>query len=138
MTGLPALLRSDAGRPQLLRFAAVGGVSNLVYLALFAALHGLGAQPANLAAALTSTVLSNDLHRRLTFHADERVTWSTAQWRGGLLALAGIVTTAVALAVLDAAAGTPGLWVQAAVIGAVNGTVGLVRFLALRRWFRPR
>jgi hypothetical protein len=48
-----------------------------------------------------SSILANELHRRLTFHATGRVGWLTAQWEGGGLAATGLVASGVALATLD-------------------------------------
>ena len=137
LTAPRAWFRSDAGLPQLGRFALVGGLGNLLYLMVFAALHHLGSQPANLVGAVVSTVASNELHRRLTFHADPRVGWWAAQWHGTGLALAGIFASTAALVALDTADAS-GLVLEAVAIGAVNAVVGLVRFLALRWAFRPR
>jgi putative flippase GtrA len=132
-----ARFRSDSSLPQLGRFALVGGLANGLYLLLFATLHPLGSQQANLVGAVVPTVASNQLHRRLTFHADQRVGWWAAQWHGTGLALAGILASTAAL-VAHGTADASGLLLEAVVIGAVNGVVGLVRFLALRWAFRPR
>ena len=125
-------LRRDDTRAQFARFVAVGGVANVLYAVLFVVLAGLGSQPANLAGALASSVLANELHRRLTFHAGGRVTWLRAQWEGGGLALAGMAATSAALARFDALAPGSGAAAHLAVVAVVTGAVGLVRFAALR------
>ncbi len=134
---LDRLLRGDAGA-QFARFVAVGGVANVLYGVLFLLLQGLGSQPANLVGALASSALANELHRRLTFRAGGRVTWSRAQWEGGGLALAGIVATSVALAQYDALAPAGGPVAHLAVVAVVTGAVGLARFAALRWVFGSR
>ncbi|WP_448608249.1 GtrA family protein [Geodermatophilus sp. URMC 60] len=125
-------LRRDDTRAQFARFVLVGGVANVLYAVLFVLLAGLGSQPANLAGALASSALANELHRRLTFHAGGRVTWMRAQWEGGGLALAGMAATSVALARVDALAPGSGATADLAVVAVVTGAVGLVRFAALR------
>ena len=83
-------------------------------------------------------MLANEMHRRLTFHAGERVGWFTAQWEGGGLALVGLAATALALGALDAVSEDAGSVTRIAVVAAMTGAIGLVRFLALRWAFAPR
>ncbi|QLY29943.1 GtrA family protein [Nocardia huaxiensis] len=127
-------LRSEHALAQLIRFALVGGLSNIGYLMLFLAFYGGGVQLANLAGSVVSTALANELHRRLTFHAAGRVNWFTAQIEGGGLALAGLAITSGGLAVLGNVA--PGLTdiAQAAAVLAITAAVGALRFLTLRLW----
>ncbi|MEV0077643.1 GtrA family protein [Nocardia neocaledoniensis] len=117
---------------QLIRFALVGGLSNIAYVLLFLALNGTGALVANVAGSIVSTAVANELHRRLTFRAAGRVGWFAAQWEGGGLALLGLLATTAALACLDFWA--PGLAdaAQAGAVLAVMAAVGGLRFLALR------
>nr|WP_051042879.1 GtrA family protein [Nocardia cerradoensis] len=127
-------LRGDHWLPQLVRFALVGGFSNIGYFLLFLACYGGGPQLANLTGSIVSTALANELHRRLTFHAADRVGWLAAQLEGGGLALAGLAITSGALAVLDIAApGLDDVTEAIAVIGITAG-VGALRFLTLRLW----
>lgn len=132
------LLRRDGAAGQFARFVVVGGISSALYAVLFVLLDALGDQPANLAGAVASSVLANELHRRLTFRAGERVSWFAAQWEGGALALAGIVATGLALGWLDALTDSGSAAVRVLLIGAVTGAIGLVRFVALRVLFTPR
>ncbi|WP_299952630.1 GtrA family protein [uncultured Modestobacter sp.] len=127
------LHQDDAGA-QFARFVVVGGVSSALYALVFIALQGAGAQTANLAGAIASTLLANEMHRRLTFHAGGRVSWFTAQWEGGGLAGIGLVATSLALAGVHALTGDVGTVPQLALIAAVTGAIGLVRFVALRSW----
>lgn len=131
---LAGLRHGEDGRSQFARFVFVGAVSSALYAVLFVALDGIGDQPANLAGAIASTLVANELHRRLTFHADGRVSWFTAQWEGGGLAAVGLVATSLALAGLDQLAGGTSWQVQVLLIGAVTGAIGLARFAALRAW----
>jgi hypothetical protein len=105
---------------------------------VFVSCRGLGDQPANVLGSVLSSMLANELHRRLTFHAGARVNWFTAQWEGGGLALVGILATGLALGWLDDATGTTGSAVRLLLVGVVTGAIGLVRFVALRWLFVPR
>lgn len=125
-------LRGDRAFPQLIRFALVGGLSNISYVLLFLSLTGAGTLLANVAGSVVSTILANELHRRLTFHAAERVGWFTAQWEGGGLALLGLGISTAALAALEVLAPTMTEPAQAAAVLAISAAVGGLRFLALR------
>jgi putative flippase GtrA len=131
-------LRGDDGAAQFTRFVLVGGVSSLLYALVYLLLDGFGDQPANIAGAIASSILANELHRRLTFHAGERVSWFAAQWEGGGLALAGMVATALALGWFDSIAGDDGSLADLAVVAVVTGAIGLIRFAALRWVFGAR
>ncbi|NKY59549.1 GtrA family protein [Nocardia flavorosea] len=125
-------LRGDRAFPQLIRFALVGGLSNISYVLLFLSLTGAGPLLANVAGSVVSTILANELHRRFTFHAAERVGWFTAQWEGGGLALLGLGISTAALAALEFSAPTLPEPAQAAAVLAISAAVGGLRFLALR------
>ncbi|MET8653311.1 GtrA family protein [Nocardia aurea] len=125
-------LRGDRAFAQLIRFAAVGGSSNITYVLLFFAMHGVGPLIANVAGSVVSTVIANELHRQLTFHAAGRVGWFTAQWEGGGLALVGLGISTAGLAALEVWAPGLGDSMQAAAVLAITAAVGGMRFLALR------
>ncbi|MET9488245.1 GtrA family protein [Nocardia sp. NPDC006630] len=127
-------LRSDHALAQLIRFALVGGLSNVGYLLLFLAFYGEGPQLANLTGSIVSTAIANELHRRLTFHAAGRVRWHTAQIEGGGLALAGLAITSGGLAILTNTAPGLGGFAEAAAVLAITAAVGTFRFLTLRLW----
>src|SRR3954471_9943260 len=133
LCGTRKRLHGDDAAAEFVRFVTVGVSSSLVYFALFLALRGLGALPANVVAFVFSSVLATELHRRVTFHAGGRVGWLTAQWEGGGLAVAGLAATSLVLAALDGVLGTA-WWAQLLLIAAVTGAIGLVRFAALRAW----
>lgn len=131
----PIDLRGNGAFAQLIRFALVGGASNIVYFVVFIALRGGdGAQAANAIGAIASTVLANELHRRLTFRASARVAWFAAQWEGGGLAVVGLVFSAVAIALLQFAFPAIGGVMTAMLVIGVSAAVGGMRFLALRGW----
>src|SRR3954454_22133971 len=131
-------LRQDDAGAQFARFVLVGGVSSLLYAVLFVLLDGFGDQPANVVGAIASSMLANELHRRLTFHAGARVSWFAAQWEGGGLAVAGMVATGLALGWFDSIAGDTGSLGDLAVVAVVTGAIGLIRFVALRWVFGAR
>jgi hypothetical protein len=79
-------------------------------------------------------MLANELHRRLTFHAGARVSWFTAQWEGGGLAVIGLMATSLALAGFHGLVGDVSALAQIGLVTAVTGAIGLVRFVALRAW----
>ncbi|MFE1595016.1 GtrA family protein [Nocardia sp. NPDC058705] len=125
-------LRSDHAFAQLIRFALVGGASNIAYVLLFLTMHGSGPLVANVAGSMVSTVIANELHRQLTFRAGSRVGGFTAQWEGSGLALIGLAISTAALAGLDVLAPNLGQAAQAGAVLAIMATVGGLRFLALR------
>ncbi|MEV0856455.1 GtrA family protein [Nocardia fluminea] len=125
-------LRGDHAFAQLIRFAVVGGVSNIAYVLLFVTMHASGPLVANVAGSMVSTVIANELHRRLTFRAGTRVGGFTAQWEGGGLALLGLGISSAALAGLDLLAPDLGEVAQAGAVIAVMAAVGGLRFLVLR------
>ena len=137
--GRPAeRLRRDDARAQFARFVLVGGVTSLLYALLYVLLDRFGDQPANIVGAVASSMLASEQHRRLTFHAGERVSWFAAQWEGGGLALAGMVATALALGWFDSLTGDDGSLADLAVVAVVTGAIGLIRFAALRWVFGAR
>ncbi|MFD4355906.1 GtrA family protein [Nocardia sp. NPDC058518] len=125
-------LRGDHAFAQLIRFALVGGASNIAYVLLFMAVHDSGPLVANVAGSMVSTVIANELHRQLTFRAGSRVDGFTAQWEGGGLALLGLGISTAALAGLDFLAPDLGEAAQAGAVIAVMAVVGGLRFLVLR------
>ena len=136
--GVVARVRGEDTLGQFARFVLVGGSTTLVYAALFATLEGLGYLPAHIAATAVSTVLANELHRRLTFHADERVRWLTAQLEASGVTVIGLLLSSAALGVLDSVAPDASSFAQGTLVVTVTGLVGLMRFIALRWLFRPR
>ena len=131
-------LRGDDGPAQFGRFVLVGGVATLLYAIVFISCRALGDQAANVIGSVLSSMLANELHRRLTFHAGDRVTWFSAQWEGGGIAVVGILATGLALGWLDDATDIDGTVTRLLLVGVVTGAIGLGRFVALRWLFVPR
>ncbi len=67
---------------QSVRFAAIGILSTLAYLALFPALRPVGAQGANLAALLLTAIANTAANRRFTFGIRGRVNAGRHQFEG--------------------------------------------------------
>jgi putative flippase GtrA len=132
-----ARLRRDDAVAQFGRFVIVGGVATLVYGLVFLSLSSLGYLPAHLAATVASTVLANELHRRLTFRAEDRVNWLGAQVEAGGVAAFGLLVTTAALAWVHSSADSVPAGLQITLVTAVTAAIGLVRFVALRWIFRP-
>ena len=130
-------LRQDDALAQFARFVLVGGSSTALYALLFLSLRGFGYMPAHVVATVASSILANELHRRLTFHAGRRVSWLTAQVEAGGVSVLGLLATSVALGWLDAVAGNAQPFWQITLVAAVTAFIGLLRFLALRWIFRP-
>ena len=130
-------LRRDDALAQFARFVLVGGSSTALYAALFLSLWGLGYLPAHVMATVASSILANELYRRLTFHAGRRVSFLTTQLEAGGVSFLGLVATSGALGWLDAAAGGAHPFWQITLVAAVTAFIGLLRFLALRWIFRP-
>src|SRR3954447_2059806 len=133
LCGTRRRLHEDDSGAEFVRFVTVGVTSSLVYFGLFLALRSLGTVPANVVAFVVSSVLANELHRRIPSHAGGRVGWLAAQSEAGGLAVAGLLATSAVLAALDGVVGTA-WWAQLLLLAAVTGAIGLIRFAALRRW----
>jgi putative flippase GtrA len=136
--GVAWLVRREDAIGQFVRFVAVGGTSMLLYGVVLLVLHGLGTQPANLVGSLASTVLANELHRRLTFRAGAHVSPLAAQVQGSGMALVGVAFTAGVLAWAETAVGPAGPVTQLLLVTAVTGLVGMGRFVGLRWAFTDR
>jgi putative flippase GtrA len=131
-------MREEDGPAQFARFVLVGASSTVVYAALFIALEALfGYLPAHVVATVASSILANEMHRRLTFRAEDRVHWLTAQVEAGGVSFVGLVATSAALGWLNETAGSAPLALQIALVAVVTAVIGLMRFLLLRWIFRP-
>lgn len=119
-------------------FAAIGIVSTLAYLALYALLRpAVPAEPANAAALLATAIGNTAANRRLTF-AVRRRAGRARDHAAGLLALgAALAITSAALAVLHGAAPDAPQAIEVAVLVAANAAATLIRFLLLREALHP-
>ncbi len=135
---LAARVRSDDVVGQFSRFVFVGGVSSALYALVYWLLNDLGDVPANVVGSVLSSMLANEMHRRVSFHAGKYVGFFTAQWEGGALAVLGLVATSLALSWFNTVVTDPAIVTEVLVIGLVTATIGTLRFIALRWVFRPR
>lgn len=131
---IKARFLGESAAAQFVRFVIVGASSNILYAGLFVSLSVLGSFSANIIGILGSTVLANELHRRHTFHAAERVGWFQTQWEAGGLALVGLAVGTAALAAVHVLFPGSSALVQVVVVIAVSAATGALRFLALRGW----
>ncbi|MEV8511063.1 glycosyltransferase [Dactylosporangium sp. NPDC051484] len=142
-----AALRSRFGRaplvegvpagmlPQLLRFAGIGIVSTVAFLALFTLLRpATGAQAANFVALLSTAIANTALNRRLTFAIRGAAGAVRHQVQGLLLFTLGLALNAAALALLNVAAPGHGHLAELAVLVAANTVTTLLRFVLMRVW----
>lgn len=116
------------------RFALVGGAANVVYGVLFllGTQAGGGVQAANASAALVSSVLANELHRRFTFAGPVPVSWFRAQVAGTAAAVGGLVVTSAALLLLHVWLADPSRLLSMVVSMVSSALTGIVRFVVLR------
>jgi putative flippase GtrA len=132
------LVGGDAPAAQLARFAVAGGLATTVQVLLFTVLAPGSLLAANLVSWAVSTALANELHRRRTFRAGDRVAPVTAQLEGGGLAVLGLLVTSSALGAFAVAVPGAGTGLQTLLVVGLTVAVGLVRFVALRWSFVVR
>lgn len=120
---------------QLLRFASVGVVSTLAYVALYNLLR-IGATPAaaNAIALVVTAVGNTAANRHWTFEVRgaDRLARDHA---GGLLAfLVALAITSASIAALGIVAPEAGRLAEVVVLLAANAAATAVRFVLLRTW----
>ncbi|MEV4355628.1 bifunctional glycosyltransferase family 2/GtrA family protein [Nonomuraea sp. NPDC003707] len=122
---------------QLPRFAIVGVVSTLAYLALFSLLRQIVSPlAANAVALLVTAVANTAANRRFTFGVKGSVGAMRHQFEGLIAFFVGLALTSGSLALLPAGV-SHGVELVAVIIA--NAAATLVRFLLLRVWvFNPR
>jgi putative flippase GtrA len=113
------------------RFTMVGSAGTGLQLGLYAVLAAvIGAQIASAISWLLSTLVTNRVHRALTFQVHEHAHSRSDQTVAFMTSLAGLGLTSIVLADLADASGLAGL----IAILAVNIAVGAGRFFGLRWW----
>ncbi|UKY51587.1 bifunctional glycosyltransferase family 2/GtrA family protein [Streptomyces inhibens] len=123
---------------QLVGFCVVGGLSTLLYLALYSLFRlGVGPQLANAGALLVSAIANTAANRRLTFGVRGRDRAVRHQAQGLVVFAIGLVLTSGSLAALDAASGNPSHGTELAVLVAANLAATVLRFLLFRAWVFP-
>jgi len=120
---------------QLVRFATIGVLSTLAYLALFVALRtAVGAQPANLVALLLTAVANTAANRRITFGIRSGPGAGRAQLQGLVVFVLGLALTSGTLAVLHAVTAAPARSTEVVLLVAANALATLLRFVLFRGW----
>jgi putative flippase GtrA len=120
---------------QVLRFAAIGAVSTLAYLALYVVLRaGLSAQAANAVALLTTAVANTTANRRFTFAVRGRARAARHQMQGLVVFTVALAMTSASLAVLRHVDPRPARGVEVSVLVLANLVATASRFLLLRGW----
>jgi putative flippase GtrA len=124
---------------QVSRFAAVGVVSTVIHLGLFAWLASVltSTQAANLVALLVATVGNTALNRRWTFGV-RGAGRLRSQVQGLAVFAITWLMTAGALALLHAGVATPSTALATVVVGAATAVSTAVRFVAMRSWIFRR
>ncbi|UWZ44411.1 bifunctional glycosyltransferase family 2/GtrA family protein [Dactylosporangium matsuzakiense] len=142
-----AVLRSRLGRaplvegvpagmlPQLLRFGAIGVLSTVAFLVLYALLRPqLGAQAANFVALLTTAIANTALNRRLTFAVRGGGGAVRHHLQGLLLFALGLALNSAALLALGRAAPAHSHVTELGVLILANAVTTLLRFVLMRVW----
>lgn len=126
-----AVARVASLKRQGSRFTIVGSAGTGLQLGLYAVLVTvIGAQIASALSWLASTVVTNRVHRALTFEVHEHEHNGSDQTVAFVTSLAGLGITSIVLAQLADADGLAGVLA----ILAVNSAVGAGRFFGLRWW----
>ena len=113
------------------RFTVIGSAGTGLQLGLYAVLAAVvGAQIASAVSWLLSTLVTNRVHRALTFEVREHEHSRSDQTVAFVTSLAGLGITSIVLAQLADAGGLAGVLA----ILAVNTAVGAGRFFGLRWW----
>ena len=132
---MPGTLLDRRLPTQLATFAAIGLVSTLAYLALYSLLRtGMGAQPANLLALVTTALANTAANRRLTFGVRGRQGMGRHQLQGLVVFGIGLALTSGSLALVDLLTDRPARAIELAALVVANGTATVARFLLLRVW----
>jgi putative flippase GtrA len=130
MSGVPAGMTR-----QVVRFAAIGVVSTLAYLVLFALLRlGMGAQAANFVALLVTAIANTATNRRVTFGIRGRHKAGVHQFQGLIVFAIGLALTSGSLGLLHLITTTPHRVTELVVLVAANLAATIVRFVLLRAW----
>jgi glycosyltransferase involved in cell wall biosynthesis len=125
---------------QVARFAGIGVISTLAYIALFAALRSaLAPQAANAVALLVTAVLNTAANRHFTFAIRQGKHMLRHQLQGLLVFGLALALTSGMLAGLHALVAHPARMLEIAVLTFANLLATILRFTLLRAWvFKSR
>jgi putative flippase GtrA/glycosyltransferase involved in cell wall biosynthesis len=117
------------------RFAAIGVLSTLAYLALYLVLRtAMSAQASNALALLLTAVANTAANRHYTFGVRGPSSALRHHVHGLAVFVAALALTALALAGVHAATGRPPRIVEVAALVVANGAATILRFVLLRNW----
>jgi putative flippase GtrA len=130
--GLPPVVRQAAS------FGAIGVVSTVAYVALYAVLRPYLDAPVANAVALVATAIGNTAaNRRLTFARRGRQGVIRDQAAGIAALLVALAITTSAVGILGLVAPTAGRGPELLVLVGANAAATACRFLLLRSWIAP-
>jgi putative flippase GtrA len=135
LLGVARLLRGATLTRQIGRFAAIGLLSTVLYVAIYAFLRvAMNPFSANAAALAVTAVANTAANRRLTFGVSRRERMFREQLQGlGVFGLA-LALTSSALGMLHMLRPDPARWVEISVLLVATVTASAVRFVLLRHW----
>ncbi len=143
LRGVARLLRQRRalGRPaprpvsgQVARFAAIGAVSTLAYVALYTILRGtFGAAVSNALALVVTAVANTAANRRLTFGVKGGEGMVRHQVAGLVAFLLALTVTSTSIGLLHAITAQPSRAAEIMVLVIANAVATALRFLVLRR-----
>jgi putative flippase GtrA len=120
---------------QVLRFAAVGAVSTVAYLVLYALLRtAMPALAANALALLATAVANTAANRRYTFEVRDNTRLLRHHVQGLVVFGAALALTSGSLALLHLASREPSRSLEMGVLVCANLVATALRFVALRGW----
>ncbi|MBV9059305.1 MAG: GtrA family protein, partial [Pseudonocardiales bacterium] len=120
---------------QLVRFAAVGALSTVLYLVLYLSLRApMGAQGANAVTLLLTTIANTGLNRRFTFGVVGRQLVTRHQLQGLIVFALVLGLTSGTLVIAHSIDSSPHPVIEVTLLVAANIAATLIRFLLLRRW----
>jgi putative flippase GtrA len=133
MTSLSLPAPTGATARQVLTFGAIGVVSTLAYVVLYAALRIVSPAIVANALALVVTAIGNTAaNRRLTFEVRGRADLARDHVAGLLAFAVALAITSGSLTLLGLAVRSAGRDLEVAVLAAASALATLVRFLLLR------
>jgi putative flippase GtrA len=135
LRGVARLMRGPRLAGQVGRFAAIGVLSTLAYLAIYVILRtGMSALAANAIALAITAVANTAANRRITFGVTRREGRVRQQVQGVGVFVLALAVSSGALALLHAARPHPSRLIEVAALLVANLAAAVLRFVLLRHW----
>jgi putative flippase GtrA len=135
LRGVARLMRGPRLAGQVSRFAAIGVVSTLAYLAIYVVLrNAMSALSANALALAITAIANTAANRRITFGVTDREGRMREQVQGFGVFVLALALSSAALAALHAAQPHPSRLVELAALLLANLAAAALRFVLLRHW----